>query len=156
MNLAQYDGQCVRIIDTFDEVFDGICTYNNEEYNEHEFGCCEESLELINMIFYKSQIKSVESLENHTGPYGKFLDPYGTLEEMTIQDGIDSIKDVMFCEEDVHVIRLLNCLDKYLDPYYGYTFPWREETIDALCELYQTTENEAVRNEAERLIDMWK
>ena len=39
---------------------------------------------------------------------------------MIVEDGIDSIKDVLFDGEKEHILRLLNCLDKYLDPYYGY------------------------------------
>ncbi|MBO4351803.1 MAG: hypothetical protein J6A01_12790 [Proteobacteria bacterium] len=156
MNLNQFDGKCVRITDIHGDVFDGICSYNNADYDEHEFGIFEESLQIVYVIFYRSDIQSVESLEDHTGPYGKFLDPYGKLEEMAAQDGIESITEMLFCEENVHVIRMLNCLDKYLDPYYGCKFTCRSETIDALEALCDSTSDKEIKEEAERLIEMWK
>ena len=52
MNLREYDGQCVRIIDNRGDAFDGICSYNNEEYSEHEFGRAEECLQIENLLFY--------------------------------------------------------------------------------------------------------
>ena len=82
MNLHDYDDRCVRIIDNNSDIFDGICSYNNAEYDEHEFGRNEESLQICNFLFYKSDIKEIQSLENNDGPYGKFLAPYGKLEEM--------------------------------------------------------------------------
>ena len=155
MDLRSYDGQCVRVIMDNGEIIDGICCYNNEEYNEHEFGRCDECLEFVYLLIYKSEIKSIESLENHTGPYGRFLDPYGRLEEMAAEDGIDAIVDVLFCEENEHVMRMLNCLDKYLDPWFGKGFP-RYETLGALSELVESTDDEAIKAEAERLLELWK
>ena len=38
MDLRQYDGKCVRIIDAEGNVFDGICRYDYAEYNEAEWG----------------------------------------------------------------------------------------------------------------------
>ncbi len=53
MNLHDYDDRCVRIIDNNSDIFDGICIYNNAEYDEHEFGRNEESLQICNFLFYK-------------------------------------------------------------------------------------------------------
>ncbi len=156
MNLKQFDGLCVRIIDIHGDIIDGICSYNNADYDEHEFGRYEESLEIVSYLFYRSDIQSVESLENHTGPYGKFLDPYGKLEEMAARDGIDSITDFLFCDDNEHVMRMLNCLDRYLDPYFGYDFPCRAETLDALEELCRTSDDNDIIDEAQRLIELWK
>jgi hypothetical protein len=155
MNLHDYDGKCVRIIDKNGDVFDGICSYNNSEYDKHEFGCNEESLEICNFVFYKSDIEEIQSLEKHKGPYGKFLDPYGRLEEMIVEDGIDSIIDIFESEENEHIYRLLNCLDKYLDPYYGYGFSCRDETIKALRKLINETNDINIKEEANRLVEMW-
>ena len=91
MRLKQYDGQCVRIDCVDGNVYDGICSYNDKEYNEQEYGRHEECLVMVNFLFFKSDIIAIESLENHSGPYGKFLDPFGKLEEMNVQDGLDSI-----------------------------------------------------------------
>ena len=156
MNLSQYDGKCVRVILVDGNIIDGICSYNGSEYNEHEFGCAEEGIQFPNLLLYKSDIESIESLEEHTGPYGRFLDPYGRLEEMAVEDGIDMILEVLWCEEKEHVMRMLNCLDKYMDPSYGYEFPCRNETIGALMELVDSTDDEDIKEEAQRLIDLWQ
>ena len=155
MKLKKYDGRCVRVIDSNGDAFDGICSYNDEEYDEHEFGRSEESLQIENFLFFESDIKEIQSLEEHKGPYGRFLDPYGKLEELTVEDGIDSIRDMLFSEEKDHVLRLLNCLDKYLDPYYGYTFSCYDETIAALEELREKNKDEKILEEVERLLRMW-
>ena len=156
MDLRQYDGQCVRITVLNGDIFDGVCTYKSAESSARESGRCEEGLQIIYYVFYKSDIKSIESLENHTGPYGKFRDPYGKFEVMTVESGIDSIIAVLFCDDNEHVMRLLNCLDRYFDPYYGYEFPCHAEAVGALCELLDTTDDEDIKNEAEHLIETWK
>ena len=63
--------------------------------------------------------------------------------------------DVLFSEENDHVLRLLNCLDKYLDPHYGYTFPCYDETIAALEEFRERNKDEKIYEEVERLLRMW-
>ena len=156
MDLRKFDGQCVRITLQCGDVYDGICTYNDQEYDEHEFGVPEESLEMMNCLFYKSDIKTVESLEDHTGPYGRFLDPYGKLEEEAVQDGIMGIEDGLFCEENEHVIRMLRCLDEYLNPDNRQDFPCPNETFNVLRELIKTTDDNEVKEEAKRLIDKWE
>ena len=151
MNLREYDGKCVRIIDCSGDTFDGICSYNGEEYNEHEFGRAEECLQIENFLFYRSNIQSIKSLENRNGLYGKFLDPYGKLEEMTVEDGIDSIRDALSSEEPEHVRRLLRCLDKNLG-----NLPGRTAVIEALKELANNTEAADIQDAASRLIRRWK
>ena len=151
MDLREFDGQCVRIIDNHGDAFDGICSHNNEEYNEHEFGRAEECLQIENFLFYRGDIQTVKSLENHNGLYGKFLDPYGKLEEMTVKDGIDSIQDVLSSEEPEHVHRLLRCLDKHLGD-----LPGRAEVIDALRELADNAEDVGIQDAALRLVRRWK
>ena len=136
-------------------MYDGICSYNSADYNEHEYGRNEDGLQILNLLFYRSDISEVESLEEHEGPYGKFLDGYGKVEEMAVEDGIDGIVDVLFCDEKEHVHRMLRCLDKYFDPNYGHEFPWRYETIGALHELLNVTKDEYVKVAAERLITIW-
>ena len=154
--LKSFDNQCVRITDSDGCVFDGICNYNDAEYNEHEFGRREECLEMVNFLFYKSDIKAIESLEGHSGPYGRFLDPFGKLEEMNVEDGLDSILDVLYCEEDEHIMRMLRCLDYYFDTQNNREFPCRWETYGALMELADSTTNEAIKDETNRLMDKWR
>ena len=147
-DLKKYDGLCVRIIDSNGDAFDGICSHNSEEYDEHEYGRCEESLQIENFLFFKRDIKEIQSLEENSGPHGRFLDPYGKLEIMTVEDGIDSIEDVLFSEEDEHVIRLLNCLEEYLDPNSGLEVSDHEEIIKALRKLLEVNSNIAIQEKA--------
>ena len=156
MDMKQYDGKCVRIINISGDVFDGICCYNDEEYNDHEYGRCEEGLKIENFLFYKSDIREIHSLEEHSGPYGRFHDPYGTLEIMTVEDGFDSIDDILFSEENEHVLRLLNCLDRYLDPSYGYELSCRKEVLEALDKLIRVNESEEVQEKAGKLLKKYQ
>ena len=84
LNLRQYDGQCVRVAADDGHVFDGICVHRDREYCEIEYGRKEECLEIESFIFFPRDIVSVESLEGNSGPYGRFLNPYGDLEMLTV------------------------------------------------------------------------
>lgn len=61
MRLKQYDGQCVRIDCVDGNVYDGICSYNDKEYDEQEYGRPEECLVMVNFLFFKSDIVAIES-----------------------------------------------------------------------------------------------
>ena len=151
-DLRLYDGKCIRIIDSNGDAFDGYASYNCDEYNEHEYGRCEDSLQIENFQFYRSYITSIQSLEEHMGPYGHFPGPYSRLEEFTVEDGIDSIKDMLFSEDDEQVLRLLRCLSDYIDNDRGIGLPDRDEIAGALKEFLKTTPNGIVREEAEKLL----
>ncbi len=155
VDLKEFDEKCVRITDRWGDVFDGICTYNSDEYDEHEFGRPEESLQILSFLFYKSDINKIESLEEHTGPFGRFLDPFGKLEELTVEDGIDSINDVLFYEDEELVLRLLRCLGEYLDPSRGHELHDREEVLRWLGKLANETDDGGLRSEAKRLFEQW-
>ena len=156
MRLKQYDGQCVRIDCVDGNVYDGICSYNDKEYNEQEYGRPEECLVMVNFLFFKSDIIAIESLENHTGPYGKFLDPFGKLEEMNVQDGLNSILDFLDCEDPEHILRMLRCLDYYFDPKNHSEFTCRDEVYNALLKLEDVTDDESIKAETRRVLDKWK
>ena len=156
MRLKQYDGQCVRIDCVDGNVYDGICSYNNKEYNEQEYGRSEECLVMVNFLFFNSDIIAIESLENHTGPYGKFHDPFGKLEEMNVQDGLNSILDFLDCEDPEHILRMLRCLDYYFDPQNHCEFPCRDEAYIALMKLEDVTDDETIKAETRRVLDKWK
>ncbi|MBQ6109712.1 MAG: hypothetical protein IJK97_15980 [Thermoguttaceae bacterium] len=156
VDLKEFDEKCVRITDRWGDVFDGICTYNSDEYDEHEFGRAEESLQILSFLFYKSDINKIESLEEHSGPFGRFLDPFGKLEELTVEDGIDSINDVLFDEDEEHVLRLLRCLGEYLDPSRGHELPDREEVLRSLGKLAKEADDDGIRSEAQQLIGLWE
>ena len=72
MKLKKYDDKLVRITTIDDEVFEGICSYNDKEYNEFEFGKKEESLQMIYFMFYKGAIKNVEILDDWSKKYDYF------------------------------------------------------------------------------------
>ena len=114
MRLSKFDGQCVQIEDSLGDLYEGYCSYNSAEYNEHEFGNDEEGLELPGMLFYKSDIRKVTSLEDHQGSYGKFTSSYGKLEEIIVEDGIVMIDEVLYSEEPEHIYRLLLCMEDHL------------------------------------------
>ena len=156
MRLKQYDGQCVRIDCVDGNVYDGICSYNDKEYNEQEYGRPEECLVMVNFLFFNSDIIAIESLENHTGPYGKFLDPFGKLEEMNVQDGLNSILDFLDCEDPEHILRMLRCLDYYFDPQNHCEFPCRDEVYNVLIKLEDVTDDETIKAETRRVLDKWK
>lgn len=117
LDLRKYDGKSVRITDPDGTCFEGIGDYCHEEYCEHEYGRNEPCLKVVNFLFYRNDIKKIEVLEDHGGPYGCFSAPYGKIEELNYQDGIDLIWEELYCEEDVHVLRMLNCIaDKEPSP----------------------------------------
>lgn len=63
MKLSIYDGKLVRIIDKNDVIYEGQCIYDHHEYCMHEFGVDEEALEIDNYLFYESEIKEIEVIE---------------------------------------------------------------------------------------------
>ena len=156
MDLRKYDNKCVRLTTVDGEVFDGICCYNCAEYNEHEFGCGEEALQMVCHLFYKSDIRRIESLEDHWGPYGRFSDPYGNLEETAARDGYALIDEVLTCEEDEHVLRMLRCLEKYFTPGSGCELDDREKTAESVRSAMCLTDDPGVRAEAEKLLKLWE
>lgn len=110
MKLKKYDGKCVRIVDVFDDVFEGYCTYNSSEYNEHEYGREDDSLQILNIVFYEDIIKSIKIIDGFTTSYSK-------LEEAIAED-IDCIEDVLLLGEDSddeHIYRLLVYLKDYIN-----------------------------------------
>ena len=111
MNMKKYDGKPVRITGPDNEAYEGIASYCHEEYCEHEYGRNEPCLQLINFLFFRGDIRKIESLENKRTPYSRFSAPYGRIEELNASDGIDSITEQLWCEEDELVLRMLRCLE---------------------------------------------
>ena len=155
MKLLDYDGQCVRITVPCGDIFEGICRYSDKYYNEHEYGRREEALRIINHLFFKNDIKEIESLEGHNGSYGKFSSCYGLIEELNVQDGIDFIRDVLFCEENEHVYRMLLCLEHHLSPRSENGLDCYDEVIETIHELLQTDIEPDSREKARQIIGMW-
>ena len=110
MNLAKYDGKCVRILTTWSEVFEGVASFDDREYAFHEYGHDEEALRLTPIIFYKSDISSVISLEDVNGPFGHYSERYGLLEMKCLEWGTDMIEEVFDSEDDSQILRMLACI----------------------------------------------
>ena len=101
MTLKKYDNKCVRIIDTDDNVFEGNCIFNSKEYNEHEYGMNEDSLQILNISFYKSYIKSIEILKELR------KDEYSMLEELIVDSDKDFLDDALEMCDEVEKERLM-------------------------------------------------
>lgn len=105
MNLKKYDNKCVRIIDTDDNIFEGNCIYNSREYNEHEYGMNEDSLQILNISFYKSYIKSIEILKELR------KDEYTMLEELIVNSDKDFLDDALDMCNEIEKERLMLCIN---------------------------------------------
>ncbi len=152
MKLSKFDGQCVQIEDNSGDLFEGYCSYNSAEYNEHEFGNDEEGLELPGILFFKSDIRKVTSLEDHQGPYGKFTSSYGKLEEMIVEDGVDMIDEVFYSEEQEHIYRLLLCMENHLKSPEDSLFESSKELVALLKGLNIMNVDEKTKEKAQALI----
>ena len=147
INLGNFDGKRVQLTDRNGDVFEGIGTYNGKDYTEHEFGVREPSLQIANFLFYRSDVKDIKPLKN--SPYSA---PYGRIEEMNYLEGIDTIEEELFCEEDEHVFRMLTCLEDHVVN--------RKEECAGLAEVLRqiptTTLSEKTRRKAESLLNAIK
>ena len=106
------------------------------------------------ILFFKSDIREVTSLEDHQGPYGRFSSPYGKLEEMTVGDGIDMIEEMLFSEEPEHIYRLLLCLEDHLKSHDDKLFEESEGLVDLLKGLMKMDVDAKIKEKAQALITM--
>ena len=152
MKLEKYDGKCIRLTDIYEHTYEGICSYNNQEYTYHEFGVNEESIQLICTLFYKSQIKEIKSLEKKKGPYGKFSEKYGDLEKEIVEDGPTLIEEVLDSEEEIHTIRMLDYIIEGWLPN-NQKNPIKKEIIDLLKKYHKYMTNNEIKEKIERIIE---
>ena len=111
MNLKSFDDKCVKITTISGEVYEGIVSYCGKNYVYHEYGQNEEALLLVPILFYKSDIADIVSLEDVNGPFGHFSDRYGLLEEKCLDWGTDLIEEVFDSEDDIQISRMLLCMN---------------------------------------------
>lgn len=104
MNLKKYDEKCIKIIDIFGYEYEGNAIYNNQEYTYHEFGRDEDSLQILNYLFFKETIKKIIVLENG------FTNDYGYLEKEIVKYGIDEIENAIDYEDNDHICRIIRCI----------------------------------------------
>ncbi len=104
MNLIKYDNKCIRLVDGLGNVYEGIARYDSRDYNFHEYGKDEESIQMSHTIFFKFVIKKIEIIDS-------FSDKYGLLEESLLESGMDMVDEVLTSEEDISITRLLFCIE---------------------------------------------
>ena len=143
MKLNKYDNKCIRLETTDGEIYEGICTFNGREYNYHEYGRDEDSLQMSYTIFYKSYIKKVKIIDSFSSAYGK-------LEELVIEDDLDLVEEVLDSEEDISIYRLLQCLK---DKCSSFPKHQKEELTKLLENLIKYNQNEDIKKEATKLLN---
>lgn len=141
MKLKNYDNKLVRITTIDDNVYEGNCYHNSKDYDYHEFGVDEESLQIVCFIFYKSDIKKVELIDD-------FSDKYGLLEKESFESGIDIIEEVFESEEDEHKYRLLLYIEDHIDELKSY----KNEMIKQLKTMIKYNYCEKVIKESKKLL----
>lgn len=138
MNLKSFDNKCVRITTVWGEVFEGVVSYCGKEYVSHEYGQNQEALYLTPIIFYKSDISGIVSLEDVNGPFGHFSEKYGLLEMKCLEWGTDMIEEVLESEDDIQILRMLTCMnDNYqslADRAVPGMAPWRSGSTSSQSE----------------------
>lgn len=155
MDLKQYDGKPVRITDSDGGVFEAIADYFSPDYSEHEFGREQEGLQLVNWLFYEDYIESIEVLEDRGGPWGPFSEPFGAIEEENLFDEPCQADENLYSEEDAHVLRMLRCIEKYLDPAAGREIKNREEIMHLIRDVIKLSDDERTLAKARELIEKW-
>ena len=104
MDLRKYDDKLVRIEDVLGDIYEGVARHDSRDYNFHEYGKDEESIQMSHTIFFKSFIKKIDIIDS-------FSDRYGLLEESLIESGMDMVDEVLTSEEDISITRLLFCIE---------------------------------------------
>ena len=55
--LTMYDNRFIRLVDGLGDIYEGVAHYDSRDYNLHEYGKDEESIQMSHTIFLKSFIK---------------------------------------------------------------------------------------------------
>ena len=102
--LTKYDNRFIRLVDGLGDIYEGVAHYDSRDYNFHEYGKDEESIQMSHTIFFKFVIKTIEIIDS-------FSDKYGLLEESLLESGMDMVDEVLTSEEDISITRLLFCIE---------------------------------------------
>ena len=144
MKLEKYDTKCIRLEDKFGDIYEGLCMFNNKEYNEHEYGVSEDSLVMSYTIFYKSMIKKIKIID-------AFSEKYGKLEELVMKSGLDIVEEVLDSEDDISIYRLLLCLEDNISK-----ITKKEELSKQLENLINYNKDEKIIESAKKLLEKLK
>ena len=147
MKLNEFDGKEVRITHRDGAVFEGACVFNSDEFNEIAFGIQEEGLEISNWLFTKSEIANVEII-SESNPY---IAPFGTIEKTAVDDGIDSIADILLSDEPRSAERMLACLEWFIKEKPG-SLPEKEPLEEALRETEKLYSSETIAKKCTDLL----
>lgn len=107
MTIKKYDGKIIKLETIYGNVFEGIGYFYSDEYNNHEFGVNEDSIQMSHFVIYKSQIKSIKIIK-------EFSNNYGELEEKIIESDLDIVEEVFDSDDDISIYRLLLCIENNL------------------------------------------
>lgn len=77
---------------------------------------------------------------------------YSKKEKDIVEKGITSIQEVLLGTDDNAKASLLFCLDKYLDPYYGYNLSYENEIYDLLETVVVSPNTVDIREDALNLL----
>lgn len=97
MKLSKFHNKLVQI-KSYGETFEGYATHDVIEFNEVEYGRAEESICLLCIKFYKSDIEEIKEIEEYTTEYTN-------LEKEIIED-IDLVEEALELGEDIEIERL--------------------------------------------------
>lgn len=110
MKLNKYDNKCIKLYTKDGLAYEGICTYHNKDYIEHEYGFPYDALMMSSVLFCNDEINKIEVID-------EFTDKYGLLEKTVVEAGVELVEDVLESEEDISIYRLLLCLEENLNDY---------------------------------------
>ncbi|MBR2577737.1 MAG: hypothetical protein IKE38_02285 [Erysipelotrichaceae bacterium] len=146
MKLSDYEGRKVRLICKDGGVYEGLAGHNSVDYNYHEYGVDEEGISISYFLFYKSDIEDIRIVD-------EFANPYGLIEELTISDGFDLVEQTLTGEDDTAIIRLLECLRKYLDPDSEEKIKYENEVLELLKTQLKYYEDEKIKMLTEDILN---
>ena len=72
---------------------------------------------------------------------------YGDAEMQLIESGLNAVIHVFRCGNDEKKERLLFCMERYLDPYYGYTLPHTDALFTLLGHEFFAEHNDSLKDE---------
>ena len=110
MDLKRYDNKCIRLVDGLGDIYEGVARHDSRDYNFHEYGKDEESIQMSHTIFFNSFINKIDIIDS-------FSDKYGLLEESLIESGMDMVDVVLTSEDDISINRLLSCLEDKINSF---------------------------------------
>ena len=80
---------------------------------------------------------------------------YDETQIKVMEAGIAEIAKYIDGSKTKEIRSLLLCLDKYLDPYYGYELPYEKEIYDILESLLKTSKDLNVKEDALNFLQMY-